>query len=143
MLSRWLVILTLAAALSGCYRTSETQTIKLPPAGTFTVAIAADHKSQARGYQNVTEVPARQGILFIWPHSQRRQLWMAHMRIPVDVAWINHGLVVGVQTLEPCHDKDQKSCTYYPSPSAVDQILEVSAGALGGVKVGTAARAGP
>lgn len=129
--------LAAVALLGGCASTPATVTVD--GAGVFVVQVASTPEEMARGYQDVTEVPAGAGIVFTWPDAAPRELWMAHTLVSLDVAWIREGRVIATETMTPCAEPIATDCPRYASPGPVDQALEVRAGALAAVDLGAVA----
>lgn len=78
------------------------------------------------------------GMLFQFDEPAQREVWMAGMEIPIDVAWIAGDQVVAVDTLEPCTMHDQSRCPRWTSPGDADTLLEVPAGSVETITPGTA-----
>ncbi len=70
-----------------------------------------------------------QGMLFIFPKEQVASFWMKGMLIPIDIIWINDGIVMGIEkNVQPQPDLPDYKLDQYPSPGIVDYVLEVNAG---------------
>lgn len=78
------------------------------------------------------------GMLFQFDQPAPREVWMAGMKIPIDIAWISGNQVIAVDTLEPCTTTDQSQCPRWTSPADADTLLEVPAGSLQTITPGTA-----
>lgn len=113
----------LVGLLAGCASTP-------PEPATALVALGS-------GLAGRSELSEGQGMLFSFASQSERQVWMAGMKFPIDVAWIADHHVVAVQTLEPCTEAEQDRCPRWTSPNDVDALLEVRAGALAGIDAGT------
>lgn len=130
----------LSALLAGCASTppeSATALVALGPALEFQVDHARTADEQRTGLAGRSELSEGQGMLFSFASQSERQVWMAGMKFPIDVAWIADHRVIAVQTLEPCTEADQDRCPRWTSPNDVDALLEVQAGALAGIDAGT------
>lgn len=79
-------------------------------------------------------------MLFVFSGSQSREMWMAGMRMPLDIAWIDGRTVIGTATVQPCAASDQTQCPRTLSPGPADVLLEVEAGALSNVSSGAEVR---
>ncbi|MFC4554015.1 DUF192 domain-containing protein [Georgenia faecalis] len=106
----------------------------------FRVEVARTAEAQQQGLSGRVEVPPRTGMLFPFDGPAERQVWMAGMRFPIDVAWIADGAVLAVDTLEPCTEPEDSTCPRWTWPGPADALLEVPAGALDGVGEGTPVR---
>lgn len=130
----------LSVLLAGCASTPEepaTALVTLGPALEFQVEHARTADEQRTGLAGRSELPEGQGMLFSFANQSERQVWMAGMKFPIDVAWIADHRVIAVQTLEPCTEAEQDRCPRWTSPNDVDALLEVRAGALAGIDAGT------
>ena len=66
------------------------------------------------------------GMLFPFPKTEPTVFVMRRMNFPLDIVWIKNNEVVGVsERLTPEHTPPY---TPYPSPGAVDMVLELNAG---------------
>lgn len=130
----------LAALLAGCASTPEepaTTLVTFGPALEFQVEHARTADEQRTGLAGRSELSEGQGMLFSFASQSERQVWMAGMKFPIDVAWIADHRVIAVQTLEPCTEAEQDRCPRWTSPNYVDALLEVQAGALESIEAGT------
>ncbi len=124
----------LALAACGNQAAAGTDTVQVGQAS-FTVQVADDPAERERGLSGRAQLPSGTGLLFTYPEAAPRAYWMPDMNFSIDLAWIADGRVLGVQTLAPCVSGTR--CQRYPSPGAVDSVLEVPAGALAGTAPGT------
>ncbi|CBQ74041.1 hypothetical lipoprotein precursor (plasmid) [Glutamicibacter arilaitensis Re117] len=130
----------LAGLLAGCASTPPEPATALVALGSgleFQVEHARTADEQRTGLAGRSELSEDQGILFSFASQSERQVWMAGMKFPLDVAWIADHRVIAVQTLEPCTEVEQDRCPRWTSPNYVDALLEVRAGALAGIDAGT------
>lgn len=105
------------------------------------VEVARTAAEQERGLMGRREVPAGTGMLFPFSPPVAQSFWMRDTLVPLDIAWIRAGRVVGTTRMAPCPDLGPK-CPVYPSPGPVDAALEVGAGGLSGVRPGATVRLG-
>ncbi len=103
----------------------------------FQVDVADTPQQQSEGLSGRQDLPAGTGLLIPFESGKEREVWMAGMEIPIDIAWIADGRVVQISTLDPCTENRQSLCPRWKSPGAVDALLEVPAGALKGITPGT------
>ena len=103
----------------------------------FQVEVADTPQQQSEGLSARQDLPAGTGMLITFEPGKERQVWMAGMEIPIDIAWIADGQVLQISTLDPCTENDQSLCPRWKSPGAVDALLEVPADALKGITPGT------
>jgi uncharacterized membrane protein (UPF0127 family) len=75
------------------------------PGGPIVVEIAATSASRSAGLSNRRELRGIDGMLLKWDAPGRHPIWMAGMRFPLDVAWIDaNSRVLAILTNVPtCH----------------------------------------
>jgi uncharacterized membrane protein (UPF0127 family) len=79
------------------------------PRGSLRVLVASDSAGRSYGLAHRDDL-ACDGMLLQWNAPGRHPIWMADMRFPLDLVWIEHnGLVVGVLTNVP-------ACSSHPCP---------------------------
>lgn len=129
-----------AGPLAGCTSSDPVRaTVRIGlTAAEFQVEVAQTADQQRDGLSDRDQLASGTGMLFRFGSRSEQQVWMAGMKIPLDVAWIADGKVVAVDTLSPCAEADQNTCPRWTSPSPVDALLEVSAHALSTVVPGMA-----
>lgn len=120
---------------------SGTVTITPPDdAGTVTVRveIVSTTRTQEKGLSGRTEVPTGTGMWFPLGHGRAEGVWMAGMKISIDIAWVKDSKIVQIRTLAPCTARDQSRCPKWYSPGIPDALLETAAGGLAGTPLGSA-----
>ena len=146
-----LVLLALATTLAACGSGSAAvQTISARgyPLGdltlsrgghqvlALTVEIAANQKAWEKGLMGVKNLPADQGMAFVFGRTVNLGFWMKDTLIPLDIAFADgDGKVVDVQNMVPC---TADPCTVYYPAAPYATALETASGALthAGVKNG-------
>jgi len=103
----------------------------------FQVEVADTPQLQSEGLSGRQDLPAGTGMLIAFEPGKEREVWMAGMEIPIDIAWIADGQVLQISTLDPCTENRQSLCPRWRSPGAADALLEVPADALNGITPGT------
>jgi hypothetical protein len=95
----------------------------------FTVAIADDDATRARGLMFVEEMPDDEGMLFIFPDERMRSFWMKNTRIPLDIIYIDRDLeIVSISAdTPPCRSRNRR-CPSYPSTGPAQYVLEINGG---------------
>lgn len=103
------------------------------------VDVANTTQTLERGLSGRTSLGDDEGMLFLFGTKQRYSFWMKEMRIPIDILWIDEGVIVDVSVDVPVPGSDGYLTTYRPSVS-VNTVLEVPAGfvALNEIGIGTA-----
>jgi uncharacterized protein len=107
----------------------RTTSINLAPSvliGTkeITVSIAQTKEEQARGLSGRESLNRDEGMLFLFPKKDRYAFWMPDMNFPIDIIWIDHDHVVGVDE-HATNVFDSKNSIYYYPPQPVATVLEV------------------
>jgi len=101
----------------------------------FSVEIADTSQEQALGLMFRDEMPADQGMLFVFPNEAPRSFWMKNTRIPLDIMYFDEDLImvsISADT-QPCK---VKRCPSYPSIAAAKYVLELNAGTASELGVG-------
>ena len=93
----------------------------------FAVEIADTREKQALGLMFRDEMPADQGMLFIFPNEAPRSFWMKNTRIPLDIMYFDKELkLVSISAdTPPCR---VSRCPSYPSKAPAKYVLELNAG---------------
>jgi uncharacterized membrane protein (UPF0127 family) len=110
-------------------------------AGTLRLeALVADtDAARSRGLQGVDALPDGVGMLFVFPDPPgsggRSGFWMLDTLVPLDIAFVDAGTIVGVATMVPCVERP---CPITHPGTGYDMALETAAGGLvdAGVAVG-------
>lgn len=138
MRTRAIAAVALTALLAGCSSTPQpsTASVEVGTGLEFQVQLATTAEQQRDGLSGRNELSEGTGMLFQFDGAAERQVWMAGMLIPLDVAWIVDGQVLAIDTLQPCTTEPQDDCPQWTSPGAADTLLEVPAGALDGIEPG-------
>ena len=90
----------------------------------FLLWMARTSAQQERGLMYIHHLPAKRGMIFVFPHSRPETFWMKHTWIPLDLLFLNkHGVIVGHCTMRPDHGR-----TLYPSPRPIRFAIELNAG---------------
>lgn len=99
--------------------------------------IADEQDEITQGLSDRTSMPAGYGMLFVLEPPGIYPFWMNRMHFPLDIIWINDGVVVDVVTLPP-PQVGELPVTHRPKVVA-DSVLELNAGeATGyGLRVGS------
>lgn len=131
-----LAVLVMALMLPACSVRPDRAQVTIGPAWTFQVELAVTPQQQQQGLAGRDSVSEGAGMLFVFDSPRTEQVWMAGMKVAIDIAWVVEGQVVGTDTLQPCRMADQAQCPRWTSPKPVTSLLEVPAGALAGVPRG-------
>lgn len=106
--------------------------------GTDTVLaeVASVPEEREKGLMGRTAVPDGTGMLFVFPRSEERYLWMKDTHVPLSVAFFDDSYRIGaIKHMEPLDE------TLVDSEIAVSLLLEVRQGwfAENGIEVGATA----
>jgi uncharacterized membrane protein (UPF0127 family) len=94
----------------------------------FTVEVADDNDSRARGLMFRDALADGHGMLFIHDQEERQAYWMKNTRIPLDILYFDGSLrlVSQQRDVPPCSAGDR--CPPYPSNAPALYVLELNAG---------------
>jgi len=102
-----------------------------------TAELAVNPAQRAQGLMFRAQLPAGQGMLFVFPEDTTAAFWMKNTQVPLSIAFIAaDGGIVGTDDMAPLDE------TLHNSPRAYRYALEVSQGffAQQGVKPGDRVR---
>jgi uncharacterized protein len=103
---------------------SEIQVVTDSGTHRFTVWIAADDASRARGLMQVRQLPPDHGMLFLFETSDIVSFWMKDTYLSLDMVFIGaDGVVANV-----ARDTKPQSLDAIPSAAPVQGVLELIAG---------------
>lgn len=86
--------------------------------------LALTDEQRATGLMNRTSMAENDGMLFVFPDSQRRSFWMKNTLIPLDMIFISEtGLIVDIN-----RNAQPGNLTPYTSSSPAKYVLEVNGG---------------
>ncbi|MFB5615404.1 MAG: DUF192 domain-containing protein, partial [Candidatus Nitrosomaritimum yanchengensis] len=83
------------------------------------------------GLSKTDFLPDDEGMLFIFEGNDVHPVsfWMKGMSIPIDILWIDDGLVVQIdKSVQPEPGVPDNQLRLYPSKQPIDFVLEVNAG---------------
>lgn len=134
--------LVLTALAVGCARSASSDPRDRPPSeltiGTAVlhVEVAATPEARARGLMGRTELPADQGMAFVFGQATTDRFWMKDTLIPLSIAfWDERDRVVAILDMQPC--RADPCPTYGPDQPYVGAV-EVNLGYFDdhGIEVG-------
>lgn len=101
----------------------------------FSIQIANNDETRARGLMFVRELPADSGMLFIHDQQEPVAYWMKNTYIALDILYFDDQLkLVSAQlNVQPCGAQTQ--CPNYPSYEPIKYVLEVNAGIAEQIKL--------
>jgi uncharacterized protein len=95
-------------------------------AATLHVDIADDDAERGRGLMGVEELPADQGMAFVWEEPHTGSFWMKDTLIPLSIAfWDTDGRVIAILDMEPC---TTETCPQYGPDAPFIGAVEANLG---------------
>ena len=120
--------------------------VVLPDRTVVHAELAATEAVRERGLMFRTDLPAGQGMLFVFDEPGRYPFWMQNCLIPIDIVWLDtEGKVVSVAaSVPPCRlaacdpPCASDACPTYGGDEMAKYVLEIPSGYAEphGVKVG-------
>jgi uncharacterized membrane protein (UPF0127 family) len=136
--------LFLACAVAGAVRSArgaastDWAVAVLPGGAEFTLEVAADDVSRARGYMFREKVGPHEGMLFLFDETDRHSFWMKNCKVSLDILWLDeaHRIVHIAASLPPC--PVQGDCPSTAPLLPARYVLEFAAGTAKeqGLKIG-------
>lgn len=119
-------------------RPDETRQMQLGKT-TYQLEIADSFLEQRRGLMGYDELAQDRGMYFQFTESKERSFWMKDTRIPLDLIWVNEGVVTGfTPDVQPEPGVMDIELRLYGSPGVADAVIELNAGQISqnGLKIG-------
>jgi uncharacterized membrane protein (UPF0127 family) len=114
-------------------------TVTFAGGATVHVDVASDDEDRARGLMGITDLPANQGMAFVWGGPTDASFWMKDTLIPLSIAFVDDSRhVVTIQEMTPC---TVDPCDTYEASTPYVMAVEANAGWFGehGIEVGDGA----
>lgn len=123
---RSLILLPLLA-LAGCASGAAKHWVELDGAR-YSVELAQNDDTRARGLMFRDTMPTDQGMLFIHDREEQLAYWMKNTKIGLDILYFDNErrLVSQQRDVPPCSAGDM--CPPYPSTGPARYVLELNAG---------------
>ncbi|MBH8552675.1 DUF192 domain-containing protein [Nostocaceae cyanobacterium CENA357] len=98
----------------------------IPNGTTIELEVAKTQEQQEKGLMYRPALPDNRGMLFQFPSAQPVRFWMKNVPVPLDMVFLQNGVVKYVETSAP-------SCTKEPCPTygpnvPVDTVIELRSG---------------
>jgi uncharacterized membrane protein (UPF0127 family) len=92
------------------------------------VEIARTSAERQRGLMNRRTLPAKAGMVFVYPQAVSNGFWMKNTLIPLDIAFYDgRGRILRILTMQPCR---RDPCRVYDPGVSYRAALEVNAGSF-------------
>jgi uncharacterized protein len=92
------------------------------------VELARTDAERQRGLMNRRSLPAKAGMVFLYPADHRGAFWMKNTLIPLDIAFYGaRGKILRILTMQPCR---RDPCRVYDPNVTYRGALEVNAGSF-------------
>lgn len=100
----------------------------LPAGAEFSLEVASDPESRARGYMGRSSVGPHEGMLFVFETDDRYGFWMKNCLVPLDMVWLDETLrVVDIaRSQRPCPAEGE--CPERVPSAPARYVLEFAAG---------------
>ncbi len=94
----------------------------------FSAAVAASASKQRIGLSSYDSLDTFEAMLFVFDRAEKRTFWMKGMSFPIDIIWINDGVIVDIthNLQPPSHGIDIKTAR---SAKPASLVLEIRGGA--------------
>ena len=91
------------------------------------VEVARTEAAIQKGLSGRPSLHPKSGMLFIFPQKERYQFWMPDMYFPIDIIWIDDGIIVDIAE-NVSNEFDPAKPRFYLPPNPINYVLEVNAG---------------
>lgn len=120
----WLTLFSLAMTCSMAVAKTRLSTLELMAGSNrIDVEIAATPELRKLGLMNRQVLPDDHGMLFVFPETFTRCMWMQDTKIPLSAAFIDeHGIIVNIAEMQP--DTQDNHCSAKP----VLYVIEMRSG---------------
>jgi uncharacterized membrane protein (UPF0127 family) len=101
------------------------------------VEIAETRDQQAFGLMERNNLPADEGMIFVYREPFDGGFYMYRTRIPLDIAFFDRaGDIITIHTMTPCSSPNASLCANYEPASPYIGALEVNAGYFSARRIG-------
>jgi len=99
-----------------------------PSGAEFSLEIAATDRQRQLGYMFREEIPAHEGMLFLFGATERHSIWMKNCRVELDIIWLDEDfrVVEIAAAAQPC--PADGSCPSMRPMRASRYVLEIAGG---------------
>jgi len=115
-----------AVSIPAC---AEREPVAVFPSGAeFSIELAVDTETRARGYMYREKVGRREGMLFLFETTEHHSFWMKNCKVPLDIIWLDETFHVAhiAHNAPPCPERGE--CRNIQPMRAGRYVLEVAGG---------------
>lgn len=99
------------------------KTVKLPNGKTLTAETAANPRQRRKGLKRRKKLSQTHSMLFIYPGSEEREMWMKETYIPLDIIFLNEDKeIINIEKGQPLNKEKVRSS------EPAKYVLEVNQG---------------
>lgn len=111
---------------SDCTPPPPPPTVAFDNGATLHVDVARDDAARARGLMGVTDLPANDGMAFVWGAPTDASFWMKDTLIPLSIAFVDeNGHIITTHEMTPC---TADPCDTYEASGRYVMAIEANAG---------------
>lgn len=100
--------------------------------------VADTEPERAKGLRDRAHIAENQGMLFVFSHDAKWQIWMKDMKVPIDIVWIDADKqVVAVQR----NVRPDSYPGHFTPPADARYVLELASGVAQKTNIGPGMRA--
>lgn len=120
--------------------TDPDHVVRFPGTGVaLHVAVADSDRERARGLMGVAELPADEGMAFLWPEPVETTFWMKDTVIPLSIAFVGaDDRIVTIEEMTPCR---ADPCPTYAADGPFVMAVEANRGFYDDAGIGVGDRA--
>jgi len=93
----------------------------------ITLEVVSSAEKKVNGLSGKPYIDDNYGMLFSYSRTGKRSFWMNEMNFPIDIIWVEDGIVVGVSQNVEVYDEAGEVTQVEPDIYS-DQVIEVAAG---------------
>lgn len=98
--------------------------------------VADEPQERATGLMGRTEVPPGTGMVFLFDEPVTSSFYMFQVPVPLTAAFVRDGVVVGIEQMAPCTEREPSACPLYGPDGSYDTVVETAPATLAGLETG-------
>lgn len=106
---------------------TRTVLVRFPDGTQVITEVVSTPEDQAQGLSGREGLAENEGMLFDFPSAEIREFWMKDMLFPIDIVWLDNGVIVDLDRDVPAPAAGEAPVRLVPS-DPVSQVLELPAG---------------